>query len=107
VTSHAYARSSGLYEAVDGLEVMCSVMCLSELLPDSRDRSMHAPLAPLSANAVRNSFPKPLAAPVTTQVFPSREKEGRVMRERRVVVSGLRKRQRRAVVERSIMLNEG
>jgi hypothetical protein len=41
---------------------------------------------------VRNSFPRPRAAPVTTHVLPSREKEERVIRVRRcrVVVNGLR-----------------
>jgi hypothetical protein len=43
------------------------------------ERSTQAPRAPLSANAVRNSFPSPRAAPVTTQVFPSRENDGRVI----------------------------
>jgi len=57
----------------------CSVMCLIESLPPCNDRSTHAPRAPLRANAVRNSFPRPLAAPVTTHVLPSREKVGSII----------------------------
>jgi hypothetical protein len=61
---------------------ICSVMCFMESLPSCSEISTQAPRAPLSANAVRNSFPKPRAAPVTTQVLPSRENEGRVIRDR-------------------------
>ena len=66
-----------------GCDAMRSVMCIMESLPLSRERSTQAPCAPLRANAVRNSLPRPRPAPVTTQVLPSREKEGRVMRLRR------------------------
>lgn len=42
----------------------------------------HYPFAPDSAKAVKNSFPSPLAAPVTTHVLPSSEKAGSVIIER-------------------------
>lgn len=46
---------------------------------------MQAPRAPERANAVRNSFPRPRAEPVTTQVLFSRENEGSVRKVRVVL----------------------
>jgi hypothetical protein len=76
-----------------------------ESWPLWRERSTHAPLAPLRAKAVSSSLPIPRAAPVTTQVLPSRDKDGRVMRFRRGREAArgrmdLPKRQRQATGER-------
>jgi len=64
-------------------EATRSPISLMDASPDRRDRSTQAPLAPERANAARNSFPRPRAAPVTTHVLPSRENWGRVVRLRR------------------------
>jgi hypothetical protein len=83
-------------------------------LDQRRERSTQAPRAPLSANAVRNSLPRPRAAPVTTQVLPSRENAGRVIRVRRgvaVLRTRLRSKIRRVsdrvdIFENTIVMSE-
>lgn len=72
--------------------------------------SIHAPFAPLRENAVRISFPRPRAPPVTAQVLPSREKEGRVMRLREGIVRidlerALPSAARRASIDNAIVWN--
>lgn len=71
---------------------MWDLMWSIDFWPEERERSIHAPFAPLRENAVRISFPRPRAAPVTAQVLPSREKEGRVMRLREGTVGIGRRR---------------
>lgn len=73
---------------------MCDLMESIDFSLMERERSTQAPRAPLSAKAVRHSFPIPLPAPVTTQVFPSSENAGRVMSVLRGTVAGLAARRK-------------
>lgn len=85
---------------------MCSVICWMDFFPPSNDKSMQAPRAPLDANAVRNSLPNPLAAPVTRHVLPSNENAPSVIRLRlgrahAAVLRAKLRRRLRGVVERN------